>query len=517
MVSQQRSRTVSDSRRLGFCLMLGFALFGTSICLAQQAVITSGGSVSQIPKFSGNATIVNSVITEANGNVGIGTTNPTQPLQVNGSILLTGKATQQVVLLGNSTGRFGQDSVGTFISSESAGNTVRIFTNNGVGINPWMQIDSNGKLSLSNNQNGVDFGEVAISPDNKDVVSAYEGQAGPQMHLRISRAYCDKRSVSQQSASDQENYFCVPDAVTIDDAHPPSATPNKNFVIAPYKYGMNIDYPSGIEINSQWLGAHTNHTACIGGANWMNFASCQAGGQFWAEDTSDAGGVFLSAYSVLVNGVLDRTRSFVLIAGDTYQHSSHGDMLFALRDPSDNFRFQFGASGSSEADDPATYKQFTKARIDSTGKGFFDGGTQTGGADFAESVSAAGSTADYEAGDVLVIDGDADRQFSLARTSYSSRVAGIYSTKPGVLGSLHTSEDPKLADEIPMAMVGIVPCKVSDENGPISRGDLLVTSSTPGYAMRGTDKSKLTGAVLGKALQPLLAGKGKIEVLVTLR
>jgi hypothetical protein len=35
------------------------------------------------------------------------------------------------------------------------------------------------------------------------------------------------------------------------------------------------------------------------------------------------------------------------------------------------------------------------------------------------------------------------------------------------------------ADEVPLAAGGIVPCKVSAENGPIQPGDLLVTSSTP--------------------------------------
>lgn len=38
-----------------------------------------------------------------------------------------------------------------------------------------------------------------------------------------------------------------------------------------------------------------------------------------------------------------------------------------------------------------------------------------------------------------------------------------------------------------------------------------------GYAMRGSDAAKLSGAIIGKALKPLASGKGKIEVLVTLR
>jgi len=64
-------------------------------------------------------------------------------------------------------------------------------------------------------------------------------------------------------------------------------------------------------------------------------------------------------------------------------------------------------------------------------------------------------------------------------------------------------------------VVGIVPCKVTTENGAIARGDLLVTSSRPGYAMKGTDRERMLGAVLGKALEPLRKGTGVIQVLVT--
>ena len=68
-----------------------------------------------------------------------------------------------------------------------------------------------------------------------------------------------------------------------------------------------------------------------------------------------------------------------------------------------------------------------------------------------------------------------------------------------------------------MAMVGRVPTKVSAENGPIQVGDMLVSSSTVGYAMKGTDRSQMLGAVIGKALTPLGSGTGVIMVLVTLQ
>jgi hypothetical protein len=157
-----------------------------------------------------------------------------------------------------------------------------------------------------------------------------------------------------------------------------------------------------------------------------------------------------------------------------------------------------------------------KFRVDGTGKGFFDGGTQTGGADFAESVALAARDGHREPGDLLVVDRGSTRQLTLATEPYSTLVAGIYSTKPGVLATPHLMAE-GAANEIPLAIVGIVPCKVSAENGPIMPGDLLVTSSTPGHAMKGTERNRMLGAVVGKALEPLSAGKGVIQVLVTLQ
>jgi len=158
----------------------------------------------------------------------------------------------------------------------------------------------------------------------------------------------------------------------------------------------------------------------------------------------------------------------------------------------------------------------TVFRVDSTGEGFFDGGTQTGGADFAESVIATGGN-HYGPGDLFVLDATSNRQLTLAAEPYSTLVAGIYSTKPGVLATTHKLDTAATVGEVPLAIVGIVPCKVSAENGPIHRGDLLVTSSTPGYAMKGTDRGRMLGAVVGKAMEPLEKGTGLIQVLVTLQ
>jgi hypothetical protein len=68
-----------------------------------------------------------------------------------------------------------------------------------------------------------------------------------------------------------------------------------------------------------------------------------------------------------------------------------------------------------------------------------------------------------------------------------------------------------------VALTGLVFVQADTSNGAIKRGDLLTTSSVPGYAMKVTDHSKAAGAILGKAMTGLSEGKGMVLVLVTLQ
>ncbi|MBA4850754.1 collagen-like protein [Emticicia sp. BO119] len=154
------------------------------------------------------------------------------------------------------------------------------------------------------------------------------------------------------------------------------------------------------------------------------------------------------------------------------------------------------------------------ARIDKTGRGFFNGGTQTGGADIAEAFDVNSNINDFEPGDVLVISVDKDRTVEKSNEPYSTLVAGVYATKPGVLLS-EENIDTELTNKVPMGVVGVIPTKVCLEGGPIERGDLLVTSSTPGVAMKADREKVEVGQVLGKALQEFDDDSiGKINVLV---
>jgi trimeric autotransporter adhesin len=156
-------------------------------------------------------------------------------------------------------------------------------------------------------------------------------------------------------------------------------------------------------------------------------------------------------------------------------------------------------------------------RFNKSGKGFFNGGTQTGGADVAEAFEVEGRVSDYEPGDVLVISEHRDRRVEKSSDSYSTRVVGVYATKPGLLLTEHDI-DTSLDDHIPLGVVGVIPTKVSVENGAIRRGDLLVTARRPGYAMRGTARGRMLGAIIGKALEPFAGPEiGVIRVLVSVK
>lgn len=158
-----------------------------------------------------------------------------------------------------------------------------------------------------------------------------------------------------------------------------------------------------------------------------------------------------------------------------------------------------------------------QARIDVSGRGYFNGGTQSSGADFAERVKVDRAASSFEAGDVIAIDPTGTRRFKLSDEAESALVVGVYSTKPAMLAGLSDAmTDAWKTDEVPLGVVGIVPTKVCDEGGAIRSGDLLVAASVAGHAKKAGADPK-PGTVIGKALAPFAKGRGKIEVFLVSR
>lgn len=128
---------------------------------------------------------------------------------------------------------------------------------------------------------------------------------------------------------------------------------------------------------------------------------------------------------------------------------------------------------------------------------------------------------DIELGDVVVIDTENPNTLKKSDIPYSTNVAGIISGPDQAFIVMGKKEG--MLDDKPLALVGRVLCKVTTENGPIKPGDLLVTSSTPGHAMKTEPIGELNGypvyphgCIMGKALEPLDEGTGKILVLLCL-
>ncbi len=141
----------------------------------------------------------------------------------------------------------------------------------------------------------------------------------------------------------------------------------------------------------------------------------------------------------------------------------------------------------------------------------------TGGSDLAEPFEM-GAADMAGPGTVVCIDPDNPGELEVSRTPYDRRVAGIISGAGGIKPGMVMSQEGSQADGSTLvALTGRVFCKADTSNGPIQPGDLLTTSDSLGHAMKVTDYSRAQGAIIGKAMSPLKQDQGLVLVLVTLQ
>ena len=143
-----------------------------------------------------------------------------------------------------------------------------------------------------------------------------------------------------------------------------------------------------------------------------------------------------------------------------------------------------------------------------------DGDIQLSGADYAEDFDVIGSDA-AAPGTVMVL-GDSGG-IRACDQAYDRRVAGVVSGAGGYKPAVILDRQISGKNRSPLALMGKVYCRVDAATAPIAVGDLLTTSSTPGHAMKAANATLAFGAVIGKALQPLAAGRGLVPILVTLQ
>jgi hypothetical protein len=109
-------------------------------------------------------------------------------------------------------------------------------------------------------------------------------------------------------------------------------------------------------------------------------------------------------------------------------------------------------------------------------------------ATYADLAELYTSDESYEAGTVLIFGGDAE---TTTTTIYGdTRLAGVVSTNPA-----HLLNSDLTGTVSAIALVGRIPCKII---GQVKKGDMLTTSSIPGYATKMLEF--IPGAFIGKAL-----------------
>jgi len=141
-------------------------------------------------------------------------------------------------------------------------------------------------------------------------------------------------------------------------------------------------------------------------------------------------------------------------------------------------------------------------RFDTMYANIFNGvATEAKYADLAENYSADSV---YEPGTVVVFGGE--EEITVTDKKGDHRIAGVISTNPAYL----MNSDLESQNTAAVALQGRLPCKVL---GKASKGDLLVSSAIPGYAVVNNDPR--IGTVIGKALEDKPSdSKGIIEIVV---
>ena len=117
--------------------------------------------------------------------------------------------------------------------------------------------------------------------------------------------------------------------------------------------------------------------------------------------------------------------------------------------------------------------------------------TQAKYADLAENYQA---DAQYVPGTVLVFGGS--REVTTTNQDHNTAVAGIVSTNPAhLMNGMLTGHG-----VVAVGLTGRLLCRVQ---GPVAKGDVLVTSTTPGVAQKIDNSKFLPGCVVGKALESI--------------
>lgn len=234
-----------------------------------------------------------------------------------------------------------------------------------------------------------------------------------------------------------------------------------------------------MQLGAMWVANTTTTTGARTGALQVN-GGAYIGGNIWTDSSITAGGNYSSTSGNITAGNLSIAATAVI--GSTLttngllvnNSGTFGTTLLVTGTLTTNGILPSGNANANIGSDTFQYNTvFAKA-------------TSAQYADLAEKYLA---DANYEPGTVVVFGGT--QEITVTTNYADNRVAGVVSTDPAYLMNSQS-------DGLPIALRGKVPVKVV---GAVSKGDLLVTSTEPGYAVSLGFNQPQPYTVVAKALE----------------
>jgi len=423
----------------------------------------STGTAGQLAKFTSSTEVGNSVMTEVNGSIGIGTTTPRHRLSISGGLPWTTYYWGGAIELDNAS------AIGW--TANTAGNRF------GIG-------QTNGGLSFFRTTS--DPGTV-VSPAIYDLTINDSGNVGIGATSPLGRLHIVGSAETAGTALFQPN---------------PVKGSNSSHV----HWGATGDwYIRSAAASGKVILQDTGGHVGIGTAN-ITSSTLTIEGQ-------DA--LAIRGYEPVLHLYDSNSGGHHII------QSAHGDLNFFQRYHLGGATARMVIKDGGNVGIGTSYPQ---AKLDIVGETRTHSLQITGGADFAEnfdinvSTTTSEALAKVEPGMVVSIDPAHPGKLQLSSQAYDRRVAGIISGAGDVRPGMMMGQAGTLASgKHPVALSGRVYCWVDAAYGAIKPGDLLTTSATPGHAMKATNRARAQGAIIGKAMTGLKEGKGLVLALVTLQ
>jgi hypothetical protein len=426
------------------------------------------------------------------GNVGIGTTGPTNKLEVDG----TAASTRMRV----STTNTGAQATGIILSNSSkTAFNDGISIVHGAGYTQFLDLVGNESLRLTPQSGAAGYanfpGRVGVgitSPNAQMHLKTASGNA----ELDIQSGSSGHWGIYQEDTSDDLRLWNVSDLYRFGTngslatgGYAPDAS---NMITTPSLYTNNLNIGSDIfMVHNKAVRVDANQDTDLIFGNFNGDGGAFTYGGTYDLNFAVEGDVQANRFCIGDNGTPANCKSnWTDIASNLWTKT--GDDLYTA---TAGDKLVIGSTDANN-DDYALHI---------TGDIYIDGSLDFPTADLAEEFTSAPN---LEAGTVMIMGDDGFKSAIPSNKENDQKVIGVISDDAAVV--MGRVEGP---NKSVIAMVGVVKVKVVGYNGDIEKGDLLTSSNIQGYAMKAIDPK--IGTIFGKALENFSGDKGYIMALIS--